>query len=34
LRFSYANSRENIVEAMKRMRAVVEPLAAKAAAGR
>ena len=34
LRVSYANSRENIVEAMKRMRAVVEPLAAKAAAGR
>jgi len=34
LRFSYANSRENIVEAMKRMRAVVEPLTAKAAAGR
>jgi aspartate/methionine/tyrosine aminotransferase len=34
LRFSYANSRENIVEAMKRMSAVVEPLAAKAAAGR
>ena len=26
LRFSYANSRENIVEAVKRTRAVVEPL--------
>jgi aspartate aminotransferase len=34
LRFSYANSRENIVEAIKRMRAVVEPLAVKAGASR
>jgi hypothetical protein len=28
LRFSYANSRENILEAVKRTRAVVEPLVA------
>jgi aspartate/methionine/tyrosine aminotransferase len=34
LRFSYANSRENIVEAMSRMRAVVEPLAARSGAAR
>jgi len=34
LRFSYANSRENIVEAVKRTRAVVAPLAAKAGAAR
>jgi aspartate/methionine/tyrosine aminotransferase len=26
LRFSYATSRENIAEAMRRMRTVVEPL--------
>jgi aspartate/methionine/tyrosine aminotransferase len=26
LRFSYANSRENIAEAVKRTRAVVEPI--------
>ena len=32
LRFSYANSRENIPEAIKRTRAVVEPLAAGAVA--
>ena len=34
LRFSYANSRENIVEALKRIRTVVEPLAEKAGAAR
>jgi aspartate/methionine/tyrosine aminotransferase len=34
LRFSYANSRENIAEAMRRMRTVVEPLAARAGATR
>ena len=34
LRFSYATSRENIVEAVKRMRGVVEPLAAAAGATR
>jgi aspartate aminotransferase len=34
LRFSYANSRENIAEAMRRMRTVVEPLAARAGAAR
>jgi aspartate/methionine/tyrosine aminotransferase len=33
LRFSYANSRENIAEAMKRTRAVVEQLAARSGAG-
>jgi aspartate/methionine/tyrosine aminotransferase len=33
LRFSYATSRENIVEALKRTRAVVEPLVAARAAG-
>jgi aspartate/methionine/tyrosine aminotransferase len=34
LRFSYANSRENIAEAVRRTRTVVEPLAARAVAAR
>jgi aspartate/methionine/tyrosine aminotransferase len=34
LRFSYANSRENIAEAIRRTRAVVEPLMAKTGAAR
>jgi aspartate/methionine/tyrosine aminotransferase len=34
LRFSYANSRENLVEALRRVRAVVEPIVAKSASVR